>query len=47
MTELPMDKFDEDEVVNPVDIPGCDPEPPGENPVRRKLTKCAIKELRA
>jgi len=33
--------------VKPGDIPGCDPDPPTENLVKGKLTKNAIKELRA
>ena len=39
MTEPPMQKVDGDDVMRPVEVLGCDPNPPIENPVRRKLLK--------
>lgn len=42
-----MQKNDGDEVVKPIEMPSCDLDPPTKIPVRGKLTKSAIKELRS
>lgn len=44
MTEPSTRKVDEDDVMGPVEVPGCDPDPPAESPVRIKLTKSGIKD---